>query len=392
MRSVFDEEPGADLDDSRWAEEHNPEITDTASRRYAVNERRGRRARVINEDFFDDFGEDMVAKSGTAAERIAATLAYPMTDINGVDFEVEMSEDEMKNSIFRLVANLVVVSNAGEFENVDDFLYESGKMNDISSYRMPIDNIIQHNGSFYFVPRKTGLQNLKNAAGYLWIYFTTERDAQFRIDFKDVISLRRPSRQINITYPELCELMSLDKDTMLRKSCEDYYMDTLRTLVGRYQEYGVGLTLMQLKSGSVQSRYFGKQTKPGADMMLIKNSFTVLQKYSSKNPGDMNVLLNAMNEDMSFIESAYRGGELYPMNNDSYYVLIGGNEYYFNALWNSMWMGSSVMSNIFDNMMCHVRFYTPDPVTPVKKIEHNMLLVPLTKFVLASPCLLMFQG
>ena len=79
-----------------------------------------------------------------------------MTDINGVDFDVEMSNDDIKNSIFRLVANLVAVRDAREFEKVDDFLYESGKMNDISSYRMPIEGIIQNNGTFNFIPKKTG--------------------------------------------------------------------------------------------------------------------------------------------------------------------------------------------------------------------------------------------
>ena len=167
-----------------------------------------------------------------------------MITASGEAFDVEMSKDEIKNAIFHLIVNFITVYDATDFKNVDNFLYESGKMNNINSYKMAFDELVYTNGTFSFVPKNA--QERRSGKGYLQVYFTGERDANFRIDCPD-ISFHRPTSQVNVDYEGLCDLINIETAGILRKKAADYYSQTLQMLFSEYMKENIGLTLVHRK-------------------------------------------------------------------------------------------------------------------------------------------------
>lgn len=363
MKSVYDRNTELDIDDDElWNREH-----------------------AINEDFFDDFGEDLLVNNQKSAkQKVIEGSDYPMMTASGDVFDVSMSDDEIKNAIFHLIVNFVTVYDSTGFTNVDNFLYESGKMGHINSYKLAFDDIVYENGTFSFVPKNA--QERRSGKGYLQIYFTGEREANFRIDCPD-ISFHRPTSQVNINYEQLCDLISIQTSGILRKKATEYYGQTLQMMFNELMRENVGLTLVRRKA-NLPGGVFQQIESPVADAAFIKRNFDVVYKYSAKNPGDYSVLSNAMNADMEMIESIYNGDRT-DTRMDDMYVLLGGRETYIESLYKSIWVGHYTRANVFKGNFVPVRFFTPDPKTPVMKIEHNMLLVPLASFVTATPGLLM---
>ena len=115
----------------------------------------------------------------------------------------------------------------------------------------------------------------------------------------------------------------------------------------------------------------------------MKN-FSVVSKISKKNGTDASKLYEALDYDMSFIEACYKGMKdaQTPKTEDEFFVLIGASETLIEYLMESPWMKQV---KIFGNAWTHIHFVTPDPKYPVKKIPHNMLLIPMANFALASP-------
>ena len=69
-----------------------------------------------------------------------------MEDVNGNIHEIEYSNDGIKNAVFFLLNNIMVIDKWEDFHSVDDFLVKYGTMNDINSYRIKIADIIQYYG------------------------------------------------------------------------------------------------------------------------------------------------------------------------------------------------------------------------------------------------------
>ena len=227
MNAVYDRDPGMDLDDAAYNSEHeldpSPEDLETGIaldelpwiRSYARRHRPFR----IDESFFDDFAEEIFAEQNqkTQAQILAERAPYPMTDEQGNDFDVRMSDDTIKNSIFHLIANIVIVENCNGFDSIDDFLVTGGKMNEINTYKMMISGLAYRNGQFYYVavPVKTG------GSKYLQIYFTTEKDAIFRLNCPDV-SLHRPKDQLVLNYERFCDINTINSNIGTKKDAEEY--------------------------------------------------------------------------------------------------------------------------------------------------------------------------
>jgi hypothetical protein len=92
---------------------------------------------------------------------------------------------------------------------------------------------------------------------------------------------------------------------------------------------------------------------------------------------------------MSMIEEIYNGQKP-DVRADELWVLISGRETYIKSLYESVWLDRYRRSNVFGGInFIPVRFFTSDPNTPVMKIEHNMILAPLSAFVTGTPGLLM---
>ena len=392
MKTVYDKSSELDIDDDeQWNAEHSLETNDIEKSMISVNDLPWMKqvpsgTKRINEDFFDDFGEDvLVNNQKSAKQKVIERSDYPMLTADGEAFDVEMSSDEIKNAIFHLIVNFITVYSPEGFKSVDNFLYETGRMNDINSYKMAFDELLYSNGTFSFVP-KNALSKGKST-GWLQIYFTGERDANFRIDLPN-ISVHRPTQQVNMNYESLCDLINVETAGILRKKAADYYSQTLRMLFDSYMRESIGLTLVR-RTGNFGNAVYGQIESPRADAMFVKNNFSVIQKYSVKNRGDYQILENAVDEDMSMIEEIYNGQKP-DVRADELWVLISGRETYIKSLYESVWLDRYRHSNVFGGInFIPVRFFTPNPNTPVMKIEHNMILAPLSAFVTGTPGLLM---
>ena len=73
--------------------------------------------------------------------------------------------------------------------------------------------------------------------------------------------------------------------------------------------------------------------------------------------------------------------------NDDYYVLIGGNENYIRNIQSSIW-GNKSNAAISTDKYIRIAFKTQDPELRTNWITHNMMLIPFSRFVAASPALL----
>ena len=305
-----------------------------------------------------------------------------MTDEQGNDFDVRMSDDTIKNSIFQLIANIVVVENCQGFDSIDDFLITGGKMNDINTYKMMIDGLAYRSGQFYFVavPAKKGSRS------YLQIYFTTEKDAIFRIYHPD-ISLHRPKDQIVMNYDCFCDINTINSNIGSRKDAGEYVTEMIQQYIRQAVSDNLSVTLLE-RVGSVRAEWMSGN--PLTDMKLLTGNFRTIEKFSQKSRGDIQRFYNALNKDIDHINNGYDGTPLGRMANDRYWVLIGGWEGYMQTILSSIWMNRVSKSSIFDSAWIRFQFFTPNKDVPMRKDKHNAILVPLSIFALALQGLVMF--
>ena len=102
--------------------------------------------------------------------------------------------------------------------------------------------------------------------------------------------------------------------------------------------------------------------------------------------GDMNVLKDAIDYEMSQIENIVRNDVKERITEAKYYVMIGGSETLFDRLRESVW-GGSYGCALPDSQCLYVQLFTQDPQVSTKRIEHNLILLPLSVFVSRLPAL-----
>lgn len=124
-------------------------------------------------------------------------------------------------------------------------------------------------------------------------------------------------------------------------------------------------------------------------MKLLTTNFRTLEKFSQKSQGNLGNLRSALDEDMEYVRSEYEGEPIGDMLTDRYWILIGGYETYMQGLLSSVWT-DNYKSNVFIKKFAHFRFYTPNKDIPLKKDEHNAILVPLSIFANALQGLMLF--
>lgn len=98
----------------------------------------------------------------------------------------------------------------------------------------------------------------------------------------------------------------------------------------------------------------------------------------------MNMLYDAIDEEMNQIEFIARGDSNEPIKDAKYYVMIGGSETLFDRLRESVW-GGTYGCAVPDSQCLYVQLFTQDPKVSTKRIEHNLILLPLSVFVTRLP-------
>lgn len=185
-----------------------------------------RHSQRINESFFDDsenFFDDV--------ESIENVLNSQDDDINnyyivysesGERLEVSLSEDTIKNAVFFLFINFMVISNnitQDDLESVDQILHTSGSMNNVKSYKMNISGIKYENGSYKLIYGKKD-------TGYIRVYFIDNNNIEFSIVYPG-ISMRNKSELSSFSYADFCDFMKYDRFSLEDKEPLIYYKSIL---------------------------------------------------------------------------------------------------------------------------------------------------------------------
>lgn len=378
LHSVYDGEPEIEYDDKFERELKKVFLTNTVFDEVPWYRNVHKRPRRLMEDFFDDL-DDIAQEIVNQEEDILddpSNNSYFINLENGENVEVHFSDDSIKNAIFYLLINFMVVSdNVGdkEYPNVDDYIYNSGKMNNMTAYKIDISDIRYENGSYKIVIG--GETN-----GFLQVYFVDAHNANFKIVFKN-INVRRPGNLAVFTYQQFCNFLRCDRITLRAKTADEYYKPILLDLMTQYQKAGVNLTLCKAKS-PVEEKFFGHTTSE----KFVPAFFKPVAKYG-KTQADYTPLINLVDTDIANIEDVYDNGSSDLFANDDYYVLIGGNESYIRNIQSSIWANRHNAAISADKYI-RIAFKTQDPELRTNWITHNMMLIPFSRFVAASPALL----
>ena len=400
MRSVYDKDQDIEGDANLKSEidTDNPIApTGTVLDELPINKAlmKCRRPRKVNEDFMDDmeeFGFDTQEEVEQEVQKIvdaevASQLTYIFTDIDGNQKELQMSPDNFRNVIMFLLQGVIAFHPQDTATSVDKYVYASGRMNNLFAYRMNVFDIKCVGGVPKFIISQTDDSNRRG--GYINVHFTEERDAVISISFPGV-GYKRPFSLVSMSYEDFCEFLPYDRITGKVKPIELYYEHLLTTVLDKIRIAGSGVTLMEnLNDDGGLKRIIagGRQVNRGTlNAEFLKQNFRPLQKFSQKSMGDMNVLKDAIDYEMSQIENIVRNDVKERITEAKYYVMIGGSETLFDRLRESKW-GGSYGCALPDSQCLYVQLFTQDPQVSTKRIEHNLILLPLSVFISRLPAL-----
>lgn len=157
-----------------------------------------------------------------------------------------------------------------------------------------ISGLAYRNGQFYYVavPVKTG------GSKYLQIYFTTEKNAIFRLNCPDV-SLHRPKDQLILNYERFCDINTINSNIGTRKDAEEYIKVMLPDYLRQAVQDNVSVTLLE-RVGSVRAEWLNRN--PLTDMSILTGgNFRTIDKFSQKSRGDIQRFYNAIEKDIEHI-------------------------------------------------------------------------------------------
>ena len=348
----------------------------------------------VNEDFMDDFMDDLGLTADTEEEKqeliaqqvddeLTSSLEYIFRTESGGEYTIKMSRDRFRNVIMFMMNSMTIISAGATGESVEDFVYASGRLNGLFSYRLNVVDVKVVGGCPLFIISDFNQKGINN--GYISVHFTEERDAVISVSYPG-IAYKRPFSLITMPYDVFCEILPTDRITRNRKDPSEYYKTLMDRLIDKFQEIDAGLTLMKSNADSIRT---GNTVD---DPSVIKRNFTPVAKYSAKTPGDRSVLFSAMDRDIPQAEAFYQNSDegCGPIQNaDDYFVMIAGSETYYERLIKSVWAspGRGAAMNYHDYI--HFRFFTRHPEISTKKIEHNAIIMPLANFITVLPTLVM---
>ena len=343
---------------------------------------RKRKIVKVNEDFMDDFMDDLGLTADTEEEKkeliaqqvddeLAASLEYIFRTESGDEYTIKMSNDRFRNVIMFMMNSMTMISSSATGESVEDFVYASGRLNGLFSYRLNVVGVKVVGGCPLFIISDFSQKGINN--GYISVSYPG-------------IAYKRPFSLITMPYNVFCEMLPADRITGKRKNPSEYYKTLMEKLIDKFQGIDAGLTLMKSNANSIRT---GDTIE---DTSFIKQNFTPVAKYSAKSLGDRNILFSAMDNDLPQAEAFYQNSDegCGPIQNtDDYFVMIAGSETYYERLMNSVWAsrGKGAAMNYHDYI--HFRFFTRHPEISTKKIEHNAIIMPLANFITVLPTLVM---
>ena len=348
-----------------------------------------RRSRKVNESFFEDI-EDIDDAITQAEEETIVKNVYVVHKENGERMEIELSNDSIKNAVFYLFINFTVIDNSvteEELSSIDKIVYMSGNRGDLKSFKMDITDIVYKDGSYKLKIGGQGrpvVGSYRSTKGYIQAYFVSKTEVKFAV-FYPSITMRQDRCLVEFTYKTFCDILKSDRVTLQQKDADVYYKNIMMKLFDLYRKYGIQMTVCK-RMRNLPSDTFRLDYYKGMD--LVKNNFSVLYKFGPKTGYDFSALWNCIMKDMENINSEYDNGTVSNFIDDEFYVLIGGHEKYYDSFIKSIWYGTDGNRAINDKQMAKLFFETQNKDYRMKKDPHWLMLIPLSRFVLASPGML----
>ena len=360
----------------------------------------------VNEDFMDDmeeFGFPSDEDADTEEKRdeivhqmvsdeLDKDLSYTFRTKSGQERQIRFSGDKYRNVIMFLLSNIISLADWCTADEIDDYVYASGRLNGLYAYRVNIirEGVECKGGIPHFIisdnDNKTG-----QGGGYINVHFTEERDAVISVSYPG-IAYKRPFTLVTLQYADFCDLLPVDRITGRKKDFSEYHWMLMETMLENYMTVGAGFTLMKRVS-NFQWRGNLNSYNCLINIGLMKQWFQTITKFSSKSQGDKNALRQAMDSDMeivNFIWNNSQAGCGTIQEDDEYYVMIGASETLFERFRESVW-GSQFGAALSERDCIWVQFFTQHPEISTKKVEHNAILLPLSNYVAVLPALVMWM-
>ena len=194
-------------------------------------------------------GEDDERSSDEIVQQIVSDelerdLTYPIKNTNGDEHQLRLSADKFKNAILFLLSNVVICAGEAKGEEIDDFVYASGRLNNLYCYRINVTGLVCKGGQPKFVITDN---NNSSKGGYINVHFTDDRNLVVSVSYPGV-AYKRPFSLVTLSYEEFCVLLPVDRITGKKKDSVEYYWSLMTHLMENFKSIGVNMTLMQRTS------------------------------------------------------------------------------------------------------------------------------------------------
>lgn len=291
-----------------------------------------------------------------------------------------------------LLNNIISLADYCTADEIDDYVYASGRLNGLYSYRVNVvpGGVTCRGGIPHFIICDND-NGSNRGGGYINVHFTEERDAVISISMPG-IAYKRPFTLVTLEYANFCDLLPVDRITGHKKDFSEYHWMLMETMLENYMTVGAGFTLMKRVTDFQWSGNLDADNKL-RNLGLMKQCFQPVTKFSEKSQGDKKLLRRAMDSDMEAVDFIWNNSQEGCGNiqeDDEFYVMIGASETLFERFRDSVW-GSRFGAALGEKDCIWVQFFTPHPEISTRKIEHNAIMVPLSNYLAVLPAMVMWM-
>ena len=284
--------------------------------------RRRKNAVRVNEDFMDDMeefgfpsGDDVDSQEKRdevvhqmVSDELDRDLSYTFRTKSGQERQIRLSSDKFRNVIMFLLSNIISLADYCTAEEIDDYVFASGRLNGLYAYRVNIvsGGVTCRGGIPHFIICDND-NGSNRGGGYINVHFTEERDAVISISYPG-IAYKRPFSLVSIEYTDFCDLLPVDRITGRKKDFSEYHWMLMETMLDNYMTIGAGFTLMK-RVTDFQWRGNLDADNKLRNLGLMKQCFQPVTKFSAKTQGDKNALRQAMNADMEVVDFIWNNSQ-----------------------------------------------------------------------------------
>ena len=178
-----------------------------------------------------------------------------------------------------LLSNIISLADYCTAEEIDDYVFASGRSNGLYAYRVNIiaNGVMCKGGIPHFIICDSGYDS-NNVKGFINVRFTEERDAVISISYPG-IAYKRPFSLVSMEYADFCDLLPVDRISGRKKDFSEYHWMLMETMLDNYMTIGAGFTLMKRVSDFSWSGNLDANKKL-VNLSMMKQCFRPVTKFS----------------------------------------------------------------------------------------------------------------